>query len=76
MGLFLRIKTQALHILTQKLLHLLQTHVYVDTGAVVVCGAARVSQAASPFEQQEEKEEAPGPPHHRVWPTSTLRRGA
>lgn len=67
-------------LLTQELLHLLHTHVDVDSGVVVVVvvdayGAARAGQAAGPFQQQQE-EEAPQPPEHRVRPHSGLGRAA
>lgn len=65
-------------LLTQKLLHFLHTHVYVDTGVIVIVdarSAAWVGEAAGPFQQQDE-EEASKSPQHRVWPTSGLKRAA
>lgn len=64
--------------LTQKLLHFLHAHVYVDTGVIVIVdarSAAWVGEADGPFQQEEEKE-APKSPQHRMWPTSGLRRAA
>lgn len=50
-------------ILTQKFLHLLQTHVDVHTRVVVVGEVTRISQAVDPF-QQDEEDETPEFPQH------------
>lgn len=67
-------------LLTQKLLHLLHTHVNVDARDLVVVvvdawKADGVSQTGGSFQQQQE-EEAAEPPRHRVWPAPGLRRAA
>ena len=50
-------------ILTQKFLHLLQTHEDVHTRVVVVGEVTWISQAVDPF-QQDEKDETPEFPQH------------
>lgn len=57
--------------LTQQLLDLLQTHVDVHTGVVVVWQVTGISQAIDPF-QQDEEDETRQFPQHRVRPTLGL----